>query len=98
MKRLTNHTPGLRGVTMKDGGVVWIKPGETVKIEDADNILAMPDLGEKPKADRDDDDDALKSALAEIETLKATIADRSAQIEALTKPADGAEKPATKAK
>lgn len=85
MKRLTNHTAGPRGVTMKDGGVVWIKPGQSVSV-DADEIAAMPDLGDKPKVERDADAEALSDAQAEVAALKATVADLTAQVEALTKP------------
>lgn len=76
MKKLTNYTPGLRGVTMKDDSVVWIKPGETVSV-DADEIAAMPDLGDKPKAERDADDEA-------VADLKGQVADLTKQVEALT--------------
>jgi hypothetical protein len=86
MKKLVNYTPGLRGVSMKDGSVTWIKPGETVSV-DADEIAAMPDLGDKPKVERDADDEALADLKAENEALRAQVADQGKQIEALKKPA-----------
>lgn len=79
MKKLTNYTPGPRGVTMKDGGVVWIKPGASVDVN-ADDIATMPDLGQKPKAESDADDEALKSALTESEALRARVAELEAQL------------------
>jgi hypothetical protein len=86
MKKLTNYTPGPRGVTMKDGDVVWIKPGQSVEV-DADQVATMPDLGSKPKVEQDADDEAMKSALAEIAALKKENAALKADLEKATKPA-----------
>jgi len=86
MKKLTNYTPGLRGVTMNDGSVTWIRPGETVSVE-AGDIATTPDLGDKPKAERDADEDALSALQAENDALRAQVADQGKQIEALKKPA-----------
>lgn len=86
MKKLTNYTPGPRGVTMKDGEVVWIKPGASVEVK-AEDIATMPDLGERPKAERDEDAEALASALKENEALKKQVASLQADLEKATKPA-----------
>lgn len=86
MKKLTNYTPGPRGVTMEDGEVLWIKPGATIEVDPA-KIAATPDLGEKPKVERDAEDEALKSALDENAALKKQIASLQADLEKATKPA-----------
>jgi len=86
MKKLTNYTPGPRGVTMKDGSVVWIKPGQTVSVE-ADEIVTTPDLGDKPQVERDADEEAAAALQAENDALRAQVADLGKQIETLKKPA-----------
>jgi len=54
---------------------------------DADQIATIPDLGDKPKAERDADEDALSALQAENDALRAQVADQGKQIEALKKPA-----------
>lgn len=56
MKKLTNYTPGPRGVTMKDGEVLWIKPGAFIEVDPAD-VATTPDLGDKPKVDQAAEDE-----------------------------------------
>jgi len=89
MKKLTNYTPGPRGVTLKSGEVVWIKPGATVefKNEGDDEIVTKPDLGSKPAAEADADADALAAVQTENDDLKKQIAVLQADLEKATKPA-----------
>ena len=88
MKKLTNYTPGLRGVTLKSGEIVWIKPGATVEFENKDDseIVSMPDLGVKPAAEADADADALAAANTEIDALKKQVSDLQADLEKATAP------------
>ena len=44
MAFLTNPAIGARGVNLKDGTTVWIEPGATVEISDADISDAHDDL------------------------------------------------------
>lgn len=80
MKKLTNYARGPRGVTLKDGSTVWIEPGETAEIK-GEIVEPLPDLGEKPKADADDDRaDVLE---AENADLKKQVVDQAKEIEGL---------------
>lgn len=91
MKKLTNYTPGPRGVTLKSGEVVWIKPGATVEFEDEKGkdteIVSRPDLGSKPAAEADADADALAAAQTENDALKTKLDAAAKEIEALKKAA-----------
>jgi hypothetical protein len=42
--KLTNNAPGARGVNLKDGTTVWVDPGKTVEVKDADVSHAHDDL------------------------------------------------------
>jgi hypothetical protein len=87
MKKVTNYAAGPRGITMKDGAdTVWLKPGASAEIDPA-KVAVMPDLGDKPKAERDEDAEALKSALDENADLKKQIATLQADLEKANKPA-----------
>lgn len=90
MKKLTNYTPGPRGVTLKSGEVVWIKPGATVSFEDEKDkdseIVSKPDLGSKPAAEADADADALAAVQTENDDLKKQIAALQADLEKATAP------------
>lgn len=91
MKKLTNYTPGPRGVTLKSGEVVWIKPGAFAEFEDKEGtdteIVSKPDLGSKPAAEADADADALAVAQSENDALKKQIAALQADLEKATKSA-----------
>lgn len=78
MKKLTNYQVGPRGVNTK-AGTVWIDPGQTVEIDPADIIGEVPDLGKKP-GDQGGNDSA------EVEALRARIAELEAQLAGGKKP------------
>jgi hypothetical protein len=86
MKKLTNYTPGPRGVTTKKDGVVWLKPGESAEFDPAD-IITTPDLGDKPKVERDAEDEALAALMTENAALKAKVTELTAALEKAAKPA-----------
>lgn len=82
-KKFTNYTPGDRGITLKDGSVVWLKPGETVEVT-GEVVGPLPDLGDKP-AKQDDGDAALIDAVqAENADLKKQVAEQGKTITDLT--------------
>lgn len=67
MKKFTNHAPGARGIRTKDG-LVMIEPGKTVEIDPKEIVGEMPDLGKAaPKSEADDEADALRARIAELE-------------------------------
>lgn len=73
MKKFTNHTPGLRGITVNsDTGpyIKYLEPGASVMLDPA-LVLAVPDLG-KPGAAAADGaaTDTAAEHAAEIDRLK----------------------------
>jgi hypothetical protein len=88
MPKLTNYTPGPRGINMKDGTTVWIEPGASADIDKNKVNGDLPDLGKESdaKADTKANDDALATKDARIAELEAQVKDQASQIEALTKP------------
>ena len=83
MKTFTNHTPGARGINLKDGTTRWVEPGQSVEIDSA-TVANVPDLGKAaPVADADEA--ALVDAVqAENADLKKQVADQAKQIADLT--------------
>jgi hypothetical protein len=79
MAKLTNHSRGLRGISLKDGSTVWLEPGQSTDIKKDDIAGALPDLGKEPT-------DADESDSAELDALKGQVADLTKQVETLTKP------------
>ena len=82
MQKLTNHTPGPRGINT-DAGTVWIEPGETVEIDPKSIKGDLPDLGKAP------DGKASGGDSADLKALKAQVADLTKQVETLTTERDG---------
>ena len=88
MKTYTNYAPGTRGITINSDTGPYIKyldPGQSVKLDPKD-VIAVPDLGQKPAEIADDD---------EMASLKAAVTDLTKQVEALTKERDGLSKDKT---
>lgn len=82
MKKLTNHTPGARGVNLTDGTTRWLEPGETVELDPKSIVGDVPDLG-KPGESRASDDEALNGLAAENDALRAQVADLTKERDAL---------------
>lgn len=76
MAKLTNHSRGLRGISLKDGSTVWLEPGQSADIKKDDVAGALPDLGKEP-TEADDSDGA------EMEALKVHVAALTKQVEEL---------------
>ncbi len=83
MEKLTNYTPGPRGVTMKDGGA-RLDQGRRDRRSRGRRVATMP--GDKP-VERDAED-------AEVARLKAENADLKKQVASLQSDLDKATKPA----
>lgn len=49
MAKFTNTADGARGIVTKDGNTVWIEPGQSVDVEDADEAK-VPEGVEKGEA------------------------------------------------
>jgi hypothetical protein len=99
MKKLTNHTPGLRGVTLKPEGkaseheIVWIEPGATIEVDPKRIVEPLPDLGDKPAAVDPGEAARIETLTAENGELKAQVAAQAKQIETLTADLEKATKP-----
>lgn len=86
MKQFTNHTPGPRGILMKDGTTTWIDPGQSVELDPKlVDDGKLPDLGKASKAGSSDDADLAEAFEAENVALTKQVAD-------LTKERDDATK------
>jgi hypothetical protein len=86
MKTYTNHTPGLRGITVNSENgpyMKWLEPGQSVKL-DPDDVIAAPELGTKADAQNDGAADQLAALEAENAELKKQIEDQAAQLTKLT--------------
>lgn len=79
MAKITNHSPGLRGITMQGGDTVWLEPGQSADIDKSKVAGELPDLG-RPPADEPADD-------SEVSALRARVAELEAQLAGGKKPA-----------
>lgn len=80
MKTYTNYSPGMRGITVnseKGPYVHYLDSGKSVKLDPKD-VIALPDMGEKPASDAADGSDDLAAENAEL----------MAQVEAISKERD----------
>lgn len=77
-KEVTNHTPGARGINLEDGTTVWVEPGQTLDISNLKVKGKLPDFG-KPGDQADKD-------AAEVEALRARVAELEAQLAGGKKP------------
>lgn len=90
MAKITNYARGPRGITLKDGGTIWIDPGQSADIKKDDIVLPLPDLGTEPTfADEGDTDARIAELRTEIDGLKAQHGEA---LEAASLRADEAEK------
>ena len=80
MAKFTNYARGPRGISLKDGSVTWLEPGETIDLKQADVVEPLPDLGKAPDASDD---------TADVKELKAQVTKLTKQVEDLTKERDG---------
>lgn len=81
MAKITNYARGSRGITLKDGSIVWLDPGQSADIKKDDIAGPLPDLGREPEEPVSNDD--------EVSALTAQVADLTKQVEALTTERDG---------
>jgi hypothetical protein len=91
MKKVTNYTGGLRGITLKaskekDSSVEtkWVEPGEEAEYDPALLVGELPDFGKKPDADAEDDG-LLAVAEQENADLRAKVAELTAKLDAAGK-------------
>ena len=89
MAKITNYARGPRGITLKDGSMIWLDPGQSEDIKKDDIAGPLPDLGTEPNVSDDDDGDAVAALRAEIDGLKA---DHEKALSAEKQRADDAEK------
>jgi len=83
MKTFTNYTPGTRGIRT-EGGMVWIDPGQSARLDPDKIIGEVPDLGSKSSAPAEPEFDA-----GDIDLLNSTVADLTDQVAKLTAERDG---------
>ena len=88
MAKITNYARGPRGITLKDGSMIWLDPGQSEDIKKDDIAGPLPDLGTEPNVS-DDDGEAVAALRAEIDGLKA---DHEKALAAEKQRADDAEK------
>lgn len=68
MAKFTNYARGMRGISLKDGETIWLEPGESVDLDKSKIAEPLPDLGTKQDAAPSDDEaDALRARVAELE-------------------------------
>ena len=89
MAKITNYARGPRGITLKDGSMIWLDPGQSEDIKKDDIAGPLPDLGTEPNVSDDDDGDAVAALRAEIDGLKA---DHEKALSVEKQRADDAEK------
>lgn len=81
MKKFTNHSPGLRGLTINSPNgpfTHYLEPGQSASFE-AKDVIAVPDLGTPPSGD-----DGVQADLAgENADLRKQVAEQAKEIEAL---------------
>lgn len=87
MTKMTNHAPGPRGITMKDGSTVWLNPGTSADIDKAKVAGELPDLGTPPKKVSNDEADLVAALQTENADLKKKVGELAAEIETLKKAA-----------
>lgn len=100
MKTFTNHTHGLRGITLKPDGkegdheIVWIEPGASVKVDPKRIVEPLPDLGDKPAAVDPAEAEQVETLTAERDGYKAQVEAQAKELEALRADLEKATKPA----
>jgi hypothetical protein len=86
MKKFTNHSPGLRGILVKDENdavsTVWLEPGASKAIDPKTIVGRPPDLGEAKAAPATEED------ADELATLTARVAELEAQLDDVAKQRD----------
>lgn len=89
MKKFTNNAPGPRGITLKNGEIVWLQPGQTESVDPKEIVEPLPDFGTEPV----EDTSAADALVAENAELKAQVAAQAKEIEGLKADLDKATKP-----
>ncbi|AIT81601.1 hypothetical protein [Novosphingobium pentaromativorans] len=79
MAKFTNHARGPRGISLKDGTIKWLEPGQSIDLKQADIVEPLPDLGKASEAAVD---------TGAIDELKARVTALTKQVEDLTKERD----------